>query len=99
MSNLIELIERGGMHDFNVALPEDGAGLSYSEAWDYVESYLMVWHDIDEFWECRDLDQHDDFYSGFVNGAVWIATYDGDNECWDFDFMTYENYEEYSKRS
>ena len=99
MSDLIEMIERGRMIDFNVALDGDGAGLSYSEAWEYVESHLAVWHNISEYWECRSLDERDDFYSGFINGAVWIATYDGDNECWDFDFMTYENYEEYSKRS
>ena len=95
MSDSIEWVEQEQDRGFGVAVDRPGESVSYSEAWDYVKFYLTEEYNITEYWECRDLDERDDFYSGVINGAVWIATHDDVNECWDFDFMTYENYEEY----
>ena len=87
-------IEEGEIADFTVDVSNDDY-LTYGDAWDEVERYLKDEYNVSEFWQHRTLDECDDFMSGFINGAVWIATHYPDDEEWAFEFITYDDYEEY----
>ena len=69
--------------------------LTYAEAWDEVEQFLEDEHYVTEYWQHRAIAEYEGFYSGAVNGVMWVAQYYDDEEAWSFEFMTYETYEEY----
>ena len=64
-------------------------------AWDMVDCYLTEEHGVTEFFQHRPICEYDDHMAGFVNGAVWVADYDEDDDGWRFEFMDYDTYLEY----
>ena len=69
--------------------------LDYGEAWEHVESYLLEALYVTDFWQHRTLCEYEDHMAGFVNGAVWVADYDEDDDGWRFEFVSYETYQEF----